>query len=943
MNYQGTVPRNFYSPPISTDAATTTYAGPFSGVSSYDFYVPSLPPHLTGTLTFDLLAIGNWSADTVVERVNLALNGTATWSQDFPAGTGTGTPPTPKSSGTLAGGTPYAVYGFTVPFTSSVSQLSALITSTGVDGAAGEGFGIDNVTLAVSVVPPQTFPVTLTSTVSIANGSPAAGAGNLESVAARDQYTFAVAAGKSVYIHPMSCPGVVNLDWALVNDATGVPVASATGCTSKQVDNLPAATYRLVVSPGGTQTGPYTLEIVLVPAAQVFPVTLTSTVSISNGVPAAGAGNLETVASQDQYKFTVAAGASIYVNPTSCPGVINLNWAVVVDGTGAAVASGNGCAKRQIDGLATGTYRLVVTPQSQRSGTYALDLILVPAPQVFDVSLASTISVSNGVPGAGAGNLETVASQDQYRFTLATAKSVFVDVKSCPGVINLEWSLVSDSTGSTVASASGCADKQVDGLPAGTYRLIVIPQSQRSGTYTLDLFTVDPPQVFNVNLASPLAISNGVPAAGAGNLETVASQDQYRFTLTSTQAIYVNAKSCPGVINLNWALVADSTGAPVDSADSCDDKQINTVPAGTYRLVVTPQSSRAGTYTMDLLVVPAPQAFNVNLSSPLAISDGVPAAGAGNLETIASQDQYKFTLASTQAIYVNSKSCPGVINLNWALVVDSTGVVVDSATSCADKQINAVPAGTYRLVVSPQGQPGTYTMDLLVVPAPQTFTVSLASPLAISNGVPAAGAGNLETVASVDQYKFTVTAGQSVYVDAKSCPGVINLAWKLVVDSTSAVVDSATSCRDKQINNLAAGTYRLVVTPEGLTGTYTMGLLIVPAAQTFNVSLAAPVAISNGVPAAGAGNLETVASVDQYRFTVTAGTAVTVEPSACPGVINLAWKLVVDSTGVEVDSRTSCSSKQVAALAAGTYRVVVTPEGQTGTYSMRIYNPALPH
>ena len=62
------------------------------------------------------------------------------------------------------------------------------------------------------------------------------------------------------------------------------------------------------------------------------------------------------------------------------------------------------------------------------------------------------------------------------------------------------------------------------------------------------------PQSFNVTL--PAMISNGVPQAGAGNLETAASEDQYRFTTTSAGSVKLAFSTCSAALGtVSWALV----------------------------------------------------------------------------------------------------------------------------------------------------------------------------------------------------------------------------------------------------------------------------------------------------------------------------------------------------------------------------------------------------
>jgi hypothetical protein len=209
-------------------------------------------------------------------------------------------------------------------------------------------------------------------------------------------------------------------------------------------------------------------------------------------------------------------------------------------------------------------------------------------------------------------------------------------------------------------------------------------------------------------------------------------------------------------------------------------------------------------------------------------------------------------------------------------------------------------------------------------------------PASISNGVPAAGAGNLETTASEDDYLFSTSAAGGLQFDFSGCGGSLGYAvrWELLNAQTGASLYSTTACGSKLVTGVAAGQYKLAVTRNGYSGTYGFGVLVQPPPQSFTVSL--PASISNGVPASGAGNLETTASEDDYLFTTATTGTLSLAFSGCPSSLGyaVAWKLVNDQSGGTVYSTTACSTKAISALAAGPYRVVVTRNGYSGTYSL---------
>ena len=154
------------------------------------------------------------------------------------------------------------------------------------------------------------------------------------------------------------------------------------------------------------------------------------------------------------------------------------------------------------------------------------------------------------------------------------------------------------------------------------------------------------------------------------------------------------------------------------------------------------------------------------------------------------------------------------------------------------------------------------------------------------NGLPATGAGNLETPGQTDVYTIALAAGQKVYADgANPCGGGFqDLRWTLRAGSGTVIFPTSpgsntlgqlTGCVDDvgEVTIPATDTYTLTVSGfNGAMGTYT--------ATLWNANPPAPVAVvvgdtvSNGVPVAGAGNLETPGQTDTYTFTATAGQVV---------------------------------------------------------------------
>ncbi len=656
-------------------------------------------------------------------------------------------------------------------------------------------------------------------------------------------------------------------------------------------------------------------------------------VSVSNGVPSTGAGNLETIASEDDYRFT-APGGTLQLDLSDCGSSLDyyLDWQLI-NAQGDAVASGAGCGEGfAVPNVPAGQYRLAIT-HTEASGTYAMSLFAAPPPQTFSLTLPA--SVGDGTP-AGAGNLETAASADVYAFATVADGNVQIDLSNCASSLdyNVDWALVNEAVGTTIYSTSGCGSKLVPNVPAGDYQLKVT-RNGRSGTYALAISMQASPQFFNVSL--PVSASNGAPEAGAGNLETTSSEDDYRFTTSSSGGIQVDVSNCSSSLSyyVNWSLIDDVAGTTLYSTSSCGSHLVTGVAAGTY-LVKVSHGGSVGTYNLGILVQPPSQVFDI--APPASISNGVPAVGAGNLETTASEDDYRFTTMYTNDVQVNFSNCASSLgyNVDWKLTNSETGAVLYSTTGCGTRTVAGLPAGTYLVVVTRNGAVGTYNLGVTLVPAPDVFDVTL--PVSVSNGVPAPGAGNLETTASQDDYIFSTTSAGAIQVDFSNCSSSLgyNVNWALVDTFTGGSVYSTTGCGSKLVTNVPAGRYSLNVSRSGASGTYRVGILVQPPAQVFNVSL--PATISNGVPVTGAGNLETTASEDDYVFTTSTTGTLHVAFSTCASSLGsyVVWKLINDSSGSTVYSTSSCSTKTISALAAGPYRIIVTHNGASGTYALSV-------
>ncbi len=826
VDFEGdSVAPNFNSGQLVSDTKLSNFAGPFSGTSTYRFYIPELPPHVQASVSFDLIALGDWS-DSTVETLNLAIDQRSVWSQEF----GDGSPQLVASgTGTTDSGTVYTTYHVTVPFGHDTSRLSAVFSATGVDGLANKAFGIDNIQTQVTVIPPKVFdlgPLTLGAPLTVSdqvvNGTSTPGAGDLESRLSRDEYRFHLAATQTLLI---DFSGSGRTPPVRLVGPDGVTVSTSTGTT--QETNLPPGDYQLYVGDDSNGSDPGTYQFALEPSSlQSFDVGAVgsgSPVSISDGVPAAGAGRLETLAAEDDYTFSLnQAGAAELA--WSCPAMHNnVYWRLFGAGSSSALMTSASCNDAVTPSLDPGDYVLKVAAWND-PGPYSLTITTVPPTQVFDLGLVSSspVSVADGMPASGAGDLESRLSRDEYRFHLAATQTLLIDFSGSgrtPPVrlVGPDGVTVSTSTGTT----------QETNLPPGDYQLYVGDDSNGSdpGTYQ---FALEPSslQSFDVGAVgsgSPVSISDGVPAAGAGRLETLAAEDDYTFSLNQAGAAEL-AWSCPAMHNnVYWRLFGAGSSSALMTSASCNDAVTPSLDPGDYVLKVAAWND-PGPYSLTITTVPPTQVFDLGLvsSSPVSVADGMPASGAGDLESRLSRDEYRFHLAATQTLLIDfsgSGRTPPV------RLVGPDGVTV--STSTGTTQETNLPPGDYQLYVgddSNGSDPGTYQFAL-EPSSLQSFDVGAVgsgSPVSISDGVPAAGAGRLETLAAEDDYTFSLNQAGAAEL-AWSCPAMHNnVYWRLFGAGSSSALMTSASCNDAVTPSLDPGDYVLKVAAWNDPGPYSL-------------------------------------------------------------------------------------------------------------------------
>lgn len=552
----------------------------------------------------------------------------------------------------------------------------------------------------------------------------------------------------------------------------------------------------------------------------------------------------------------------------------------------------------------------------------------------FAIAIGDT--VANGVPAAGAGNLENDGDVDVYTFAASPGQTIFLDrlSNSIGGtrvrLIDEDLTVVYD--GNLVLNPGTLALTR-----GGTYTLSIGEEgNSNAGTYSFALVNVPTPTVFPISIGE--VVADGAPSDGAGNIETPGSLDIYTFNAAPGQKIFFDRLQ-NGIGGVRVVLTDEDDTEVFNGNFVLDPGTLELTRGGTYTLTIGDDGrDNVGTYSFALVDIPASDMFAIAIGD--TVSDGIPGAGAGNIETPGSSDVYSFTASPGQTIFFDRLEN----NIGGVRVVltdeDQTEVfngnfVLDPGTLVLTR------GGTYTIDIGDDGRDnvGTYGFQLVAVPAPDSFAISIGQ--AVSDGVPGNGAGNIEAAGSGDVYTFTAAPGQVIFFD-RTENGIGGVRVLLTDEDQTEIFSGNLILDPGRLELTRGGTYTLAVGDTGRdnTGTYAFTLVDIPAPDVFSIALGDTVA--DGFPGPGAGNIETAGASDIYRFEAAAGTQLRIERIE-NNIGGVEFVLTTPGDAELFRGNLIVSPGDFDLPETGTYMINVGSDGRdnTGTYSFSLGAPAL--
>jgi hypothetical protein len=776
------LPSNVRPARVSTDVATTSFAGGFSGTDAYRLYVQSLSSHTGGTLSFDLLALGDWTVGTGIKTVTVKTDRATTY-------TVTPSSLTPTRTGTLTSGVAYKVYRIVAPFTHLAEQAEFTVSATNVTGLGGQAFGVDNVDLQATLVAAQHFTGSLPLTVSA--GVPGAGAGNIETAVSVDDYAVTLPAAGGLFVDVTSCTNN-NLAWSLQN-GTGKQVQAGYNCWDGEVRDLPAGSYKLVVrGQSSTAAGAYALTLKTIAADPVYPATV-------NG--AALTATTTTAGQNAAVTFPGAAGQRMTVQLTG--GTYTSAGAYLYTPNGVQVGPSKYCAVScSFDAVpltTTGTYKVVLDPGGAATGSVTAQVWNVPADPAYALTLGGAAVTATTTAGGQNATLSFPASAGQK-----------VSVQATGGTFSSASLGIYKPDGTQLGTNSYCAQScftDVLTLPvAGTYKIFLDPAGTATGSISIRGWSVpaDAPYTITLGGAAGTATTT-VPGQGAA----------VSFAATAGQKVSVQLAG--GTFNTATAYLYKPDGTQLDSeycASSCFFDPLTLPVAGTYKVLVDPGGASTGSISVRGYSVPADTAYSMTLGG---------AAVTATVTVPGQNAAVSFTATAGQKVSVQLTG--GAYNTASAVLHKPDGTQLDSnycASSCFFDALTLPVAGTYKVLVDPDGgSTGSISVRGWSVPPDTAYTMTIGgAAVTATTTVP----GQNTTVS------FAGTASQKVTVQLTGGTFGVATARLYRPDGTQISSKScSTSCTFTDTILATTGTYKVIVDPDrAAVGSISVKAVLVP-------------------------------------------------------------------------------------------------------------------
>jgi hypothetical protein len=474
-----------------------------------------------------------------------------------------------------------------------------------------------------------------------------------------------------------------------------------------------AGTYTFFIDPQSSATGSMTLTLYDVPADVLTTITPGgAAVTVTTVVPGqnAKAAFAGTAGQRVSLKVAISLNTSA---DTAKVSITKPDGTTLVSAT--TIGSTGGFIDVKVLPL-TGTYTILVDPQSAATGSVTLTLYDVPADVVTAISFGASVTVTATTPGqnANATFTATAGQRAAVRFSSVTiGTSTTGSVKG--SILKPDGMTLKSLTFGTSGGALEATQLPV----SGTYTILVDPQSFATGSATLTLYDVPPDVTGTISPdGSPVTVTLVAPYQN-GRMTFAGTAGQR----VSLKMKFVATSCCTANISIlkpDGSLFVSPIG--VGATETFIDAK--TLPVtGTYTIVVDPQGTATGTATLTLYAIPGDVTATITAGGPLA-----------TVTTTAAGQNARLTFSGTAGdgivLGIGPTCCATTVSI---LKPDGTTLVSPKSFGTAGGKVytRLTVTGTYTIVVDYQASAlGSVTLQLSIdntPPAAPVLSISEAS------------------------------------------------------------------------------------------------------------------------------------------------------------------------------------------------------------------------
>ena len=559
----------------------------------------------------------------------------------------------------------------------------------------------------------------------------------------------------------------------------------------------------------------------------------------------------------------------------------------------------------------TGTYTIVVDPNSTFTGTMNFTLYGVPADITGTITAGGpAFTVTTTTPGQNATLTFNGTAGDRISLDLTnvTISSSSVTVKKPDGTTLLSNTNV--GTGGVFFDATT--------LPmTGAYSIFIDPKITATGSITLALYNIPADATGTIVIGGPpVVVTIATPGQNA----------RLTFTGTAGQIIDVDWFGEVSFFTRPIILKPDGTTLADDYGASTADDIYQLPVTGTYTLLIDPAGNSVGNTTRILYEVPQPVTYSI-------VADGPPVT-----VTVPVYGQIAYvTFNGTAGQRVSLKMNNVKLGQSWANVVvtDPQGNYLnddyaypewffDGGFLDQERLIDTMTlpsTGTYTITVYPDsGSSGKLDLQLLNVPPDVTGTIlPNGQPVSITTTVPGQDARLTFTGTAGQRLSLNVTEAIYPYSEISMLKPDGTFLTAVNIQTQPPTTGAPPSGFEDTFTLPTTGTYTIVIDGYlGFAGTTTMSLYDVPVLATGTATIGGPPAtVTAAVPGHDA----------EVSFNGTAGQRISLK-----GTGPLASDLsILRPTGQTLASVRSI--RQIGPTQAELFETIVLPT--TGTYKIK--------